>query len=97
MSHDGLSFVALLAPTPNNTSEWLKGPFIIKKYLIKENRWAWEREWYDEVPSLLLAFSEADKQIIGVSTKNTIIIDAETGSLVRKSNLISSVGYYDYI
>jgi hypothetical protein len=96
VSHDGLSFVALLAPTPNNVSEWHKGPFIIKKYLINENRWDWEREWYDEVPSLLLAFSEADKQIIGVSTQNTIIIDAETGTLVRKSKLISSVGDYNY-
>jgi len=97
VSHDGLSFVALLAPTPNNISEWLKGPFILKKYLINENRWAWEKEWYDEVPSLLLAFSDDNIQIVGVSTKNTIIINAETGTLIRKSSLISSVGDYDYL
>jgi hypothetical protein len=66
--------------------------YILKKYSLYENRWLWEKEWYGESPPIRLTYSADDKLISCVSTKNTIIVDAHTGSLIRKSNVISSIG-----
>lgn len=92
LSHDGLSFVVLSSSIPD-----YEGPFIIRKYSLEQDHWVWEKEWYGDNPYFRVTFSEDNKQIIGVSAQNTFIIDAETGSLIRKSNLISSVGEYSYV
>ncbi|RJP74326.1 MAG: hypothetical protein C4539_00330 [Ignavibacteriales bacterium] len=89
ISHDGMSFVLM----SSSSGEWYKneGNLTIKKYLLDENRWAWEKEWYDDVPCLKLTYDEDDKKINCVTQLNTLIIDAETGILIKRNNSISSI------
>ena len=91
VSHDGLSFVVLLSSIPRNSRERREGPFVIKKYLLDENRWAWEVKWQCEFAALHLTYSEDNHCIIGASTRCIVFIDSETGSVISTSNKISSI------
>ncbi len=87
LSHDDLSFVIL--------SLLGQGQYTIKKYSITNGSLIWEKVWDSKSPPLKLAYTSDDKRIIGVSIKNTIILNAETGSLIKKSDAISSLGNFD--
>ena len=91
VSHDGLSFIIFSSPMydPNN------GSYIIKKYTCDNGKLIWEKAWYSNSPPLNLAYTSDDRRIIGVSTKSCVIIDAESGSLIKKSNAISNIGNFD--
>lgn len=86
ISHDGLSFVIVTSQKPDEFA-----PYTIKKYLLNENRWDWEKQLLSDIPPLRVTYNDDNSQIIGVSTKNIFILNAETGHLIKNSDTISSI------
>ncbi|MBL1214132.1 MAG: hypothetical protein HND52_12290 [Ignavibacteriae bacterium] len=66
----------------------------ISKYLIKENRWAWELDWLLNYECLQLTFNDNDDNIIAVTTRNIVKMDAMTGEVIENRNSISS--FFDF-
>lgn len=87
VSNDGSSFVLISA----NSSDTFILPYIIKKYLLNEDRWAWEKECKFFDYNLRVTFSEDNNQIIGVSPDKSVILNAETGEIIRQSHKIASI------
>ncbi|RJP70895.1 MAG: hypothetical protein C4539_05670 [Ignavibacteriales bacterium] len=106
VSHDDSSFIIM----SRSIDEDGKNAYIIKKYLIQENRWAWKKiwyktaswawlkSWYSKAPCLRLAYSDDNKQIICVTYLHTLILNSEDGEIINKSNEITSVlEHEDYL
>ncbi len=103
VSHDDSSFIIM----SRSIDEDGKNAYIIKKYLIQENRWAWRKiwyktaswawlkSWYSKAPCLRLAYSDDNKQIICVTYLHTLILNSEDGEIINKSNEITSVLEHD--
>lgn len=90
VSNDGNSLIVFTS-FENAFDGNQKGPFLLKKYSLKEDRWEWEKEWYNNSICARMTFSEDDKQIICVTPQSTFIIDSKTGLLIKGSNAISSI------
>ncbi len=106
VSHDDSSFIIM----SRSIDEDGKNAYIIKKYLIQENRWAWRKiwyktaslawlkSWYSKAPCLRLVYSDDNKQIICVTYLHTLILNSEDGEIINKSNKITSeLKYGDYV
>ena len=90
VSNDGNSIIVFTS-LENLSTHYQKGPFLLKKYSLKENRWEWEKQWFSNSICMRMTFNEDDKQIICVTPQSTFIIDSETGSLIKESSAISSI------
>jgi len=87
ISHDDSSFVVMT----NFKTASGDTKYFLMKYLLKENKWAWKKEWALKSPCLRLAYSSDNEQIICVTYLNTVIINSNTGSINFKSSKIASV------
>ena len=75
VSHDDSSFIIMSRSIDDDG----KNAYIIKKYLIQENRWAWRKiwyktaswaclkSWYSKAPCLRMAYRSDNKQIVCVT------------------------------
>lgn len=101
ISHDGSYCVTLSKdkfPGKKDINKNMElGPFTLLQYSLKDNKCMWSRQWPSDYRSLDITYSKDNSQIIAASVQNTIIIESETGKLIRKSNNIAGINDFGEI
>jgi hypothetical protein len=99
-SHDSSKMVVLSKDSSqpiqfSNYEEWIKwqneGTFQLRQYSLIDGKCIWEKPWHSGYKSLGIEYSYDNKFIIGVTIRNTLIIDTDTGELIRGGDNISRI------
>lgn len=92
ISNDGSSFVIV---TKKETDENPGKRYLsIEKYSFSEDKWVWEDSLNTIAIGLKITFNSNDKELILITSENTIIIDQSNGAIIKKDSTFLST--FDY-